>query len=68
MTRRFWNWIRVLSGLRQSCEVPGCDLKVVDYVHVAGVHVVVCQGHKNIAASNVLYFYDLLTAKLPRSE
>ena len=51
------NWLRVLCGMRQICEIEGCSSFAKGYVHVPGFHRVLCEDHAQTFSNAVLKAY-----------
>ena len=51
------NWLRVLFGLRQRCEMEGCHDEATGYIHIPGFHRVLCEKHAQAFSRAVLDTY-----------
>ncbi len=51
------NWLRVLCGIRQICEIEGCNSFTTGYVHFPGFHKVLCEEHAQTFSNVVLKTY-----------
>ena len=52
------NWLCVLLGIKQVCEIEGCDSFATGYVHVPGFHRVLCESHAQAFSNAVLKTYS----------
>ncbi len=58
MALRRRNCLRVLLGIKQVCEIEGCDSFATGYVHVPGFHRVLCEDHAQTFSNAVLRTYS----------